>query len=192
MTPRSERIGEDWLAVIVGLLVFALALGPVVGADLLGWAAAPKTWIELGKAVQPASSGYASLDGLLALLLTFGFVLLLMLVSAAALGADLRRFAASFTVVFWLAYLCWVAGNFAYIAVTTPADLEKFGIPWSLRLTGESGYLIAPIPVSLSPISCQAPPPGCARRRKKLVGWSLGLGALLLLVLVWLTWVLFP
>lgn len=27
---------------------------------------------------------------------------------------------------------------------------------------------------------------------KKLVGWSLGLGALLLLVLVWLTWVLFP
>ena len=34
-------------------------------------------------------------------------------------------------------------GNFAYIAVTTPADMEKFGIGWSLRLTGESGYLIA-------------------------------------------------
>jgi hypothetical protein len=27
---------------------------------------------------------------------------------------------------------------------------------------------------------------------KKLVGWSLGLGAVLLLVLVWVTWTLFP
>jgi len=32
------------------------------------------------------------------------------------------------------------ARNFAYIAVTTPADMEKFGIGWSLRLTGESGW----------------------------------------------------
>ena len=143
MTRRFEVIGEDWLAVIIGLLVFALALGPVLGADLIGWAAAPKTWIELGKAVKPASDAYVSLGGLLALLLTYGFTLILMLLAAAALGADLRRFATSFTVVFWLAYLCWIAGNYAYIAVTTPADLEKFGIPWSLRLTGESGYLIA-------------------------------------------------
>ena len=27
--------------------------------------------------------------------------------------------------------------------MTTPADVEKFGIGWSLRLTGKSGYLIA-------------------------------------------------
>ena len=103
MTRRSEGIGEDWLAVIIGLLIFALALGPVLGADLLGWAAAPKTWVELGKAVQPASAAYAGIGGFLALLLTYGFVLVLMLLAAAALGADLRRFAASFTVVFWQA-----------------------------------------------------------------------------------------
>ena len=41
MTRRFEGIGEDWLAIIIGLLVFALALGPVLGADLIGWAAAP-------------------------------------------------------------------------------------------------------------------------------------------------------
>jgi uncharacterized membrane protein YadS len=143
MTRRSEGISEDWLAVIIGLLIFALALGPLVGADLLGWAAAPKTWIEFGNAVQPASSAYASLGGLLSLLLTYLFVLALMLPAVAALGADLRRFAASFSVVFWVAYACWIVGNYAYIAVTTPADLEKFGIAWSLRLTGESGYLLA-------------------------------------------------
>ena len=70
ITRRFEGIGEDWLAVVIGLLIFALALGPVVGADLLGWAAAPRTWIELGKAVQPASSAYAGIGGLTALILT--------------------------------------------------------------------------------------------------------------------------
>lgn len=27
---------------------------------------------------------------------------------------------------------------------------------------------------------------------RKLIGWSLGLGAVLLVLLVWMTWVLFP
>jgi uncharacterized membrane protein YadS len=115
----------------------------LVGADLLGWAAAPKTWMEFGNAVQPASEAYRQLGGLLSSVLTYGFVLGLMLLAAAALGADLWRFAATFTIVFWLAYLCWIVGSFAYVAVTTPADMAKFGIDWSLRLTGESGYLIA-------------------------------------------------
>lgn len=123
MTRRLEGISEDWLAVIVGLFVFALALGPLVGADLLGWAAAPKTWIEFGKAIQPASEAYRPLGGLLSTILTYGFVFGLMLLAAAA--------------------LCWIVGSFAYVAVTTPADMAKFGIDWSLRLTGESGYLIA-------------------------------------------------
>jgi uncharacterized membrane protein YadS len=141
MGRRIEGISEDWLAVAIGLAVFALSLGAVVGLDLLGWAAAPKTWIDIDKAVQPA--GASPLSGVLALILTYGFVLALMLLGAAALGANAVRFAVSFTIIYWLAYLCWVLGNFAYIAVTTPADMEKFGIGWSLRLTGESGYLIA-------------------------------------------------
>jgi uncharacterized membrane protein YadS len=141
MGRRIEGISEDWLAVAIGLAVFALSLGAVVGLDLLGWAAAPKAWIDIDKAVQPA--GASPLGGVLALILTYGFVLVLMLLGAAALGANAVRFAVSFTIIYWLAYLCWVLGNFAYIAVTTPADMEKFGIGWSLRLTGESGYLIA-------------------------------------------------
>jgi uncharacterized membrane protein YadS len=141
MVRRIEGISEDWLAVAIGLAVFALSLGTVVGLDLLGWAAAPKSWIDIDKAVQPA--GASQLGGVLALVLTYGFVLMLMLFGAAALGVNVVRFAVTFTIIYWLAYLCWVLGNFAYIAVTTPADMEKFGIGWSLRLTGESGYLIA-------------------------------------------------
>jgi hypothetical protein len=98
--------------------------------------------MEPGQAVQPVGVSYATLGSPLARVLTFGFVLLLLL-AAAAPGANAVRFAITFTVVFWLGYLCWVLGNFAYIAVTTPTDMEKFGIGWSLKLTGESGYLIA-------------------------------------------------
>ena len=141
MERHIERISEDWLAVAIGLAVFALSLSTVAGLDLLGWAAAPKTWIDIDKAVQPA--GPSPLGGVLALVLTYGFVLALMLLGVAALGANTVTFALSFTIIYWLAYPCWVLGNFAYLAVTTPADMEKFGIGWSLRLTGESGYLIA-------------------------------------------------
>jgi len=106
MGRRIEGISEDWLAVAIGLAVFALSLGAVVGLDLLGWAAAPKTWIDIDKAVQPA--GASPLGGVLALILTYGFVLALMLLGAAALGANAVRFAVSFTIIYWLAYLCWV------------------------------------------------------------------------------------
>src|SRR5439155_122585 len=39
-------------------------------------------------------------------------------------------------------YLCWLAGNHAYIAAT-PDKRAGFGIPWSLSLTGEAGFIVA-------------------------------------------------
>jgi uncharacterized membrane protein YadS len=143
MARRIEGMSEDWLAVFIGLAIFLLSLGAAIGVDALGFAAAPKTWVELGKAIKPAGEGFAALGGFGALLVTFLFVLALMALAAKALGADLRRFALAFTVVFWLSYICWIIGNYAAIAATAPADMEKFGISWSLKLTGESGYLIA-------------------------------------------------
>ena len=143
MNRDFSTISEDWLSVAIGVLIFALALAPLAGFDLLGWVAQPKVWTEFGKAIVPASANFASLGALPALILTYLFVLALMLCAAAAMGADLRRFALGFSVIFWLAYLCWVVGHYASIAATAPAELEKFGIDWSLRLTGESGYLIA-------------------------------------------------
>ena len=107
---------EDWLAVAAGLVVFVLALALVAGGDLLGWAASPRTWLEFGKSVRPASQAYAHLDPAVLLLITFGFVLVLMTIAAALLRINILKFAAQFTVVFWLSYLSWVLGNYAYIA----------------------------------------------------------------------------
>ena len=134
---------EDWLAVVIGLLIFVLSLGVLGGADILGWVVTTSIWTDLSKALAPAAKAYAGLGGVGALIITYVVLLVLMTAGAAALRANVPRFALAFTVVFALSYLCWIIGSQANLAVTTPADLKKFGIDWSLRLTNEGGYIVA-------------------------------------------------
>ena len=134
---------EDWLAVVIGLLLFVLSLGVIGGADILGWVVTTSVWTDLSKALAPASKGYAQLGGIGALLATYAALLVIMTAGAAALRLDVKRFALGFTVAFALSYLCWIVGSQANLAVTTPADLSKFGIGWSLKLTNEGGYIVA-------------------------------------------------
>src|SRR3954470_17079160 len=134
---------EDWLSVAIGLFIFALALAGVWGVDLLGWTVATSVWTDPAQALGTVSKSYAALGGTGALVLTYFALLILLTGVAAALKADVRRFAVGFSVVFWIAYASWVVGSNAYVAAVTPADLQKFGIGWSLKLTNESGYIIA-------------------------------------------------
>jgi Predicted membrane protein len=140
---NKHGIGEDWLAFWLGLLIFLLALGPLVGVDLLGWAVKSKIWTDVTQALSTASKPYEAMGGVAALLATYVFLLLVLTAGAWLLKADLKRFIAAFTVVFWVSYGCWMLGHWANIAVTTPADMQKFGLTWSLRLTPEAGYIIA-------------------------------------------------
>ena len=128
---------EDWLAVVIGLLIFVLSLGVLVGADILGWVVTTSVWIDVSKALAPAAKAYAGLGGVGALIVTYVAMLVLMTAGAAALRADVKRF------VLALSYLCGIIGSQANLAVTTPADLKKFGIDWSLKLTNEGGFIVA-------------------------------------------------
>jgi uncharacterized membrane protein YadS len=141
-TPVQPRISEDWLAVCIGLTVFVLSLGLLFGADLLGWSITTALWTDPSKALAPASKPYAALPWIASLLATYVFLLAILLIAAKALHASLARFAAGFTAIFFLSYLCWIAGSWAYIAAT-PDKRAAFKIPWSLSLTNESGYIIA-------------------------------------------------
>jgi len=134
---------EDTVALVVGLLFFLLALANLGGLDLLGWAVTTSVWSSGGKALGTASKGYAGIGGAAALLYTY--VALLAVLSAAALALKLPagRFALTFSLLFAIAYLCWIVGSFARLAVVTPADQAKFGLDWSLKLTNEGGYLVA-------------------------------------------------
>ncbi|WP_439623731.1 putative sulfate exporter family transporter [Gemmata sp.] len=132
---------EDTLAVLLGLGVLALSLPGVAGYDLLGWAASVKIWVDPALAVAPASKGYAAITGPGSVAATFGFLLAVLCAGMAFIGASPGKFAVRFTVLFALAFGCWVGGHYAYVAAT-PDKLPK-GVEWSLGLTNEAGYLFA-------------------------------------------------
>jgi uncharacterized membrane protein YadS len=136
------RSKEDWLAVWTGLFLFAISFGVMFGADVLGWAISTKVWTDPTRALGAVSSGYAGLPGILSLLLTYVFLLALLSPGARLLGFKVSRFATAFTAVFWISYICWIAGSWAYIAAT-PDKRGAFGIGWSLNLTAEAGFIIA-------------------------------------------------
>jgi Conserved hypothetical protein 698 len=147
VSPRSAteaaRISEDWLAVILGLAIFVLGLATVVHVDLIGWVVNTSVWSSVNQALGPASKSYASLGGVGALIATYAALTVVLSVGAAAVGSDVKKFALAFAAVFWIAYASWIVGNYANFAAVTPADQQKFGISWSLRLTNEGAYIFA-------------------------------------------------
>jgi hypothetical protein len=143
MEQTRQAMSEDWLSVWIGLLVFLLSLGVLVGSDILGWVVTTGVWNDLAKALTPASKAYASIGGIGALIATYVALLAVMTAGAVALKADIKRFLLGFSAVFLISYLCWIIGSYANFAVTTPADMQKFGITWSLKLTNEGGFIVA-------------------------------------------------
>lgn len=140
---RAWFQSEDWLALGIGLVIFVLALAGISGVDLLGWAVATKEWVDPARALAPVSPGaYPGVTAGFSLVLTFGFLLVLMSLGALRLGLSVPLFAVAFLVVLGISFLCWLLGHYAYIAAT-PNKIKSFGIPWSLGLTGEAGYIIA-------------------------------------------------
>ena len=140
---QSVRLTEDGLAVVIGLVVFALAILAFAGADFLGWVVTTSVWTDPSKALGPVAKAYGAIGGLGAFVATYLGLLIALTVGASALGLDVLRFALAFTVVFALAYASWFVGSWAYVAAVTPADQAKFGVGWSLKLTNEGGYIIA-------------------------------------------------
>src|SRR6266478_739875 len=139
----APRISEDWLSVIIGLVIFVLALAVLANVDLIGWVVTTSVWSNFGQALGTASKTYAPLGGAGALLATYVALLVVLSAAAVALKAEVKKFALAFTAVFWIAYASWVVGSYANFAAVTPAELQKFGITWSLRLTNEGGFIFA-------------------------------------------------
>lgn len=179
-------ISEDWLALILGLIIFGLSLGSFKGVDILGWGAKAGVWIEPGKAITAISAKYQTVAGeitkidgqkitvkkkdgkeatatvegdvstlqvgqqfekkgmssIISVTLTYLFALVIMSLGAIALGANVPKFMFGFTLAFWLSYLCWFMGHYAYIAATKD-QAAKFGIPWAMSMSGEFGFIFA-------------------------------------------------
>jgi uncharacterized membrane protein YadS len=133
---------EDWLALAISLSLFVTALLSTLGYEPLGWAIKTSPWIHLSKAISSVSPKYAAFPQWATLLSTYLAMTSVLSAGAVFLGARFGRFFLAFTGVFFLSYLCYLLGHFAYIAAT-PDQLAKFGIHWSLNLTGEAGFIVA-------------------------------------------------
>ena len=140
---RHARISEDWLSLWTGLAVFVLSLGVFFGIELLGFGAKVGIWTDVSKAITPVGASFKGMSGWGAVGSTYLFMGLLLGVGNWLLGGHPRKFFIAFTLAFAISFACWVLGNHANIAATTPAELKKFGITWSLKLTGEAGFVLA-------------------------------------------------
>src|ERR1700712_1707617 len=89
----TARLNEDWLAVVIGLLVFGAALASIGGTDLLGWAVTTSVYTDVTQALAPFAKAYAGLGGGGALLATYAALLIVLSAGVAALGANVRKFA---------------------------------------------------------------------------------------------------
>ncbi len=138
----KKGISEDWLSLWLGLTIFILSAGVFVGIDLLGWCTKTSVWTNAGAAFAPISKTYGAMPGAVSLIVTYIFVLILIGIGVLLLKANLKKFAAGFTLVYWISTACWFLGHYAYIAAT-PDKLKSLDIGWSLNLTGEAGYIIA-------------------------------------------------
>ena len=58
MNGKGQGLSEDLLALIIGLVIFVLALGVLGGVDLLGWVITTSVWTDLSKALAPISENY--------------------------------------------------------------------------------------------------------------------------------------
>ena len=140
---NGKGLSEDWLSLIIGLVIFVLSLGLLAGMDILGWVVTTGVWSDLGKALAPVSKAYAGLGGVGSLIATYIGLLVIMTAGAVALKIDVGRFIAAFTAVFLISYACWILGSNVHSALNTPDAMQKAGITWSLRLTPEGGFVIA-------------------------------------------------
>lgn len=80
------------------------------------------------------------LSGFASLVLTYLFLTVILAIGAYLLGANVGKFVVGFFFIFWLSYLCWLIGHYAYFAATDP---KKYNLEWSLKLTGEGGFIFA-------------------------------------------------
>ena len=127
----KKGISEDWLSLWLGFFIVVLGLALFVGLDLMGWGVKTNVWTDITKAISPVSGTFKGMPGLISLLLTYVFMMVIMGIGAIALKTNVGRFMLGFTLVFWIGYGCWLLGHFGYIAAT---DAAKAGDRKSTRL----------------------------------------------------------
>ena len=138
----ASSFNEDKVACLLGGILFVLGLAKFAGLDLVGWIVKMGIWIDSPIDTFRAASR-DMMAGWQALLATYVLVTLGLALGTKLMKGNVARFVVSFTIVFFVAIACYTIGANAYIAANPRTELAKFGIPWSLGLSTEAGFIVA-------------------------------------------------
>ena len=115
MENARKPLNEDRVALLLGSIIFILALLKFGGVDILGWAVKTGMWVDNPlDAWKSASKGM--LPGYGALLTTYVVLTAALAYCVKLMGANVANFVKSFTVIFFIAIACYTLGANAYIA----------------------------------------------------------------------------
>ena len=141
METVRKPLNEDRVALLLGSVIFILALLKFSGIDMLGWAVKIGMWVgDPLDAWRPATKGL--LPGYGALFATYAILTGALACCVKLMGSDVVKFVKSFTIIFFIAMICYTLGANAYIAAN-PTQLKAQGIPWALGLSTEAGLILA-------------------------------------------------
>ncbi len=99
---------EDWWAVWIGLVIFALSLPSYLGIFLLGWIPTAKSWTDIGQAL--ATKFFNPWVGLIA---QFFFLAILLAPALKFNGVKPKDWFKGFFVIFFSAWAIWIFSNYA-------------------------------------------------------------------------------
>lgn len=141
METVRKPLNEDRVALLLGSVIFILALLKFGGIDMLGWAVKTGMWVD-----NPLDAWKSATKGLLpgygALFVTYAVLTGALACGVKLMGNDVAKFVKSFTIIFFIAIICYTLGANAYIAAN-PTQLKAQGIPWALGLSTEAGLILA-------------------------------------------------
>lgn len=115
METVRKPLNEDRVALLLGSVIFILALLKFSGIDMLGWAVKIGMWVgDPLDAWRPATKGL--LPGYGALFATYAILTGALACCVKLMGNDVVKFVKSFTIIFFIAMICYTLGANAYIA----------------------------------------------------------------------------
>lgn len=99
MESTRKPLNEDRVALLLGAVIFILAMLKFGNMDILGWAVKTGMWVgDPLTAWSSATKGY--LSGVSALIATYVFLAAILAVGVKLMGANVKKFLTSFTIIF--------------------------------------------------------------------------------------------
>lgn len=97
MESTRKPLNEDRVALLLGAVIFILAMLKFGNMDILGWAVKTGMWVgDPLTAWSSATKGY--LSGVSALIATYVFLAAILAVGVKLMGANVKKFLTSFTI----------------------------------------------------------------------------------------------